>query len=64
MFTRLNCLFIGVGAQNERYLCAVYYGKTSGFEIIHGLLDKLMHLLGTKKDFKNGYYIHATNGMS
>jgi len=31
-----------VGATNKRNLCAVYCGHTSGFEIIHGLLDTVM----------------------
>lgn len=49
-----------VGARNERRLCAVYYSKTSGFEIIHGLLDRIMLLLGVPygKD-KGGYHIRA-----
>lgn len=34
-----------VGSRNERHLCAVYYNKKSGFEIIHGLLDRVMQLL-------------------
>nr|AAW24984.1 SJCHGC06626 protein [Schistosoma japonicum] len=34
-----------VGATNHRRICAVYYNKNSGFEIIHGLLDRLMQLL-------------------
>ena len=51
----------GVGARNERYLCAVYYGKTSGFEVVHGLLDKMMHLLDIVKDASDGYSIVATN---
>merc|ERR1711872_649710 len=34
-----------VGARNERHACAVYYNKSPGFEIIHGLLDRLMQLL-------------------
>ncbi|GFV98051.1 phenylalanine--tRNA ligase beta subunit [Trichonephila clavipes] len=34
-----------VGAKNERRLCAVYYNKKPGFEIIHGLLDRVMQLL-------------------
>lgn len=33
-----------VGARNERRLCAVYAGPTSGFEIIHGLVDRIMTL--------------------
>jgi len=37
-----------VGAINKRNLCAVYCGKTSGFEIVHGLLDGVMVSLGAK----------------
>lgn len=33
-----------VGAKNARRLCAVYAGPTSGFEIIHGLVDRIMTL--------------------
>ena len=53
-----------MGARNERRLCAVYYSKTSGFEVIHGLLDRLMLLLGIKfiRD-GTGYYIESTNGI-
>ncbi|TSK67194.1 Phenylalanine--tRNA ligase beta subunit [Bagarius yarrelli] len=39
-----------VGARNNRRLCAVYYNKTPGFEVIHGLLDRLMQLLDVKPD--------------
>uniref|UniRef100_A0A6G1SD82 Phenylalanine--tRNA ligase beta subunit n=1 Tax=Aceria tosichella TaxID=561515 RepID=A0A6G1SD82_9ACAR len=57
-----------VGARNERHLAAIYYGKqTSGFEIIHGLLDRVMQVLacpyiGEQQDrakCKRGYYIEA-----
>merc|ERR1719219_2239850 len=34
-----------VGARNERHMSAVYYNRTPGFEIIHGLLDRIMQLL-------------------
>lgn len=34
-----------VGARNERRLCAVNYNKSPGFEVIHGLLDRVMQLL-------------------
>lgn len=34
-----------VGAINKRNLCALYYGKTPGFETVHGLLDRVMQLL-------------------
>lgn len=33
-----------VGARNVRRLCATYAGPTSGFEIIHGLVDRVMTL--------------------
>jgi len=36
------------GAKNERRLCAVNCGKTPGFEIIHGLLDRVMQILEIK----------------
>ncbi|KAK6627846.1 hypothetical protein RUM44_010325 [Polyplax serrata] len=51
-----------VGAKNERHLCAVFCNKTSGFEIIHGLLDRLMIALAVERDFKKsdkGYYLKA-----
>lgn len=33
-----------VGARNARRVCAVYAGPTSGFEVVHGLVDRLMTL--------------------
>lgn len=33
-----------IGAKNTRRICAVYAGPTSGFEIIHGLVDRIMTL--------------------
>jgi phenylalanyl-tRNA synthetase beta chain len=33
-----------IGARNARRLCAVYAGPTSGFEVIHGLVDRVMTL--------------------
>eukprot|EP00617_Octactis_speculum_P025638 CAMPEP_0185769292 /NCGR_PEP_ID=MMETSP1174-20130828/53494_1 /TAXON_ID=35687 /ORGANISM="Dictyocha speculum, Strain CCMP1381" /LENGTH=610 /DNA_ID=CAMNT_0028454291 /DNA_START=69 /DNA_END=1901 /DNA_ORIENTATION=- len=33
-----------VGARNERHLAAVYTGFTDGFEVLHGLLDRVMTL--------------------
>ncbi|KAI1330357.1 phenylalanyl-tRNA synthetase [Xylariaceae sp. FL0255] len=32
-------------ARNERHYSAAYYGKTSGFEVVHGLLDRIMLML-------------------
>lgn len=59
-----------VKARNERHLAAVYLGKqTSGFENIHGLLDRIMqvlevHYIGGDSDKKSqgnqGYYIEAS----
>eukprot|EP01088_Endostelium_zonatum_P019587 TRINITY_DN6841_c0_g1_i2.p1 TRINITY_DN6841_c0_g1~~TRINITY_DN6841_c0_g1_i2.p1 ORF type:complete len:524 (-),score=102.88 TRINITY_DN6841_c0_g1_i2:43-1614(-) len=40
-----------VGARNERHLCAVALNKTSDFELIHGLLDRVMLLLGVTPAF-------------
>lgn len=34
-----------VGARNERRLGALYTGPTAGFEVIHGLVDRIMQLL-------------------
>ncbi|KAK5072122.1 phenylalanine--tRNA ligase subunit beta [Lithohypha guttulata] len=34
-------------ARNERHFAAAWYGKTSGFEVVHGLLDRLMAMLKT-----------------
>lgn len=36
---------VEVGARNERRVCAVSYSRSSGFEVIHGLLDRIMQLL-------------------
>lgn len=48
-----------VGAKNQRRLCAVYYNKTPGFEVIHGLLDRVMQILNIPFEKENGYYIKA-----
>lgn len=51
-----------VGARNERRLCAVNYNKTSGFEVVKGLLDRLMMLLEIPfANDKKGYYIRPCN---
>ncbi|XP_066137221.1 phenylalanine--tRNA ligase beta subunit isoform X3 [Saccopteryx bilineata] len=52
-----------VGARNYRHLCAVYYNKNPGFEIIHGLLDRVMQLLDVPPgEKKGGYVIKASEG--
>ncbi|KAL5014341.1 hypothetical protein ScPMuIL_008611 [Solemya velum] len=49
-----------VGARNERHLCAVNYNKVSGFEVIHGLLNRVMQLLEVPPtDDSSGYHIKA-----
>ncbi|XP_064385368.1 phenylalanine--tRNA ligase beta subunit-like [Halichondria panicea] len=49
-----------VGTRNHRRLCAVYYSRTPGFEVIHGLLDRVMQLLEVSftKD-GSGYFLKA-----
>ncbi|ERE86542.1 phenylalanyl-tRNA synthetase beta chain isoform 2 [Cricetulus griseus] len=54
-----------VGAKNYRHLCAVYYNKNPGFEIIHGLLDRIMQLLDVPpSEEKGGYVIKASTGSA
>lgn len=48
-----------VGARNERRVCAVNCNKFAGFEVVHGLLDRVMQLLEVKWDRKEGYYLEA-----
>ncbi|XP_011191760.2 phenylalanine--tRNA ligase beta subunit [Zeugodacus cucurbitae] len=53
-----------VGARNERRLCAVNCNKTAGFEVVHGLLDRVMQLLDVPwktGNQKQGYYLQATD---
>lgn len=57
--------FSDVGARNYRHLCAVYYNKNPGFEIIHGLLDRIMQLLDVPPgEKKRGYVIKASEGRT
>lgn len=52
-----------VGARNERRICAVNCNRTAGFEIVHGLLDRIMVLLEVPWNAKGkgsyGYYLRA-----
>ncbi|KAI9369970.1 hypothetical protein BJX61DRAFT_120209 [Aspergillus egyptiacus] len=32
-------------SRNERHFAAAWYGKTSGFEVVHGLLDRIMSMM-------------------
>ncbi|XP_071737837.1 phenylalanine--tRNA ligase beta subunit, cytoplasmic [Rutidosis leptorrhynchoides] len=52
-----------VGAINRRQLAALYCGATSGFELIHGLVDRIMEVTGTpfvSQGDKTGYYIERS----
>ncbi|KAI9806352.1 MAG: hypothetical protein M1825_006467 [Sarcosagium campestre] len=53
-------------SRNERHFSAAWYGKTSGFEVVHGLMDRIMLMLrcpfivqkhGVDGISKNGYWI-------
>lgn len=53
-----------VGARNERHLSAVFYNKNPGFEIIHGLLDRVMQLLEVPMSMdkgSGGYYLRSSD---
>ncbi|KAL1534156.1 phenylalanine--tRNA ligase [Salvia divinorum] len=53
-----------VGASNYRKLAALHCGSTSGFELIHGLVDRIMEVMGTpfvSPGDKTGYYIESSN---
>jgi len=54
---------VDVGARNRRHLCAVICGTTSLFEVIHGLLNRIMNSLNLSwKDTNRGYKIvHSSN---
>lgn len=57
-------ILIETGACNERRLCAINYNKTPGFEVVHGLLDRIMQVLDIPSDAKNGYSISPVAGQS
>jgi len=46
-----------VGASNRRHLVAIHGGMTSGFEVVHGLLDHIMVLLDIPRDADKGYSV-------
>lgn len=37
------------GTRQERHVCALYYARSAGFEVIHGLLDRLLLMLGVER---------------
>ncbi|XP_050294141.1 phenylalanine--tRNA ligase beta subunit isoform X2 [Anthonomus grandis grandis] len=53
-----------VGARNERRVCAVNCNKNAGFEVVHGLLDRIMLLLEvpwSQNRGNVGYYLKAAD---
>lgn len=42
------------GARNCRRLVATYMGPTAGFEVIHGLVDRIMALVQVRRLTKIG----------
>ncbi|CAG8616630.1 19868_t:CDS:2, partial [Racocetra fulgida] len=52
-------------ARNERHVCAIYCNKVSGFEIIHGLVNRIMDMLNVKlvsaSDNEKGYFIKESD---
>lgn len=58
-------------SRNERHFAAAWYGKSSGFEQVHGLLDRIMLMLkstfitredGLKNEKLQGYWIEEVDG--
>lgn len=58
-------------SRNVRRCAALYCGRKAGFEVVHGLLDKLMLMLdvenlgsenGNSRTGKAGYYIEQADG--
>ncbi|XP_033763908.1 LOW QUALITY PROTEIN: phenylalanine--tRNA ligase beta subunit-like [Pecten maximus] len=50
-----------VGARNDRRLCMVNYNKSSGFEIVKGMLDRVMQLLEVPMTTDDsGYHIRES----
>ena len=50
------------GARNRRNLCFAYTNTTSGFEVVHGMVDQIMSKLSLPyNDRQNGYYIEASD---
>ena len=58
-------------SRNERHFAAAWYGKSSGFEQVHGLLDRIMLMLksafitrevGLSNEEVKGYWIEEVDG--
>nr|XP_025616736.1 phenylalanine--tRNA ligase beta subunit, cytoplasmic isoform X1 [Arachis hypogaea] len=53
-----------VGAKNLRQLAALYCGANAGFEVVHGLVDRVMEKNGVpfvSSGDKSGYYIERSD---
>ncbi|KAJ3130440.1 hypothetical protein HK098_000005 [Nowakowskiella sp. JEL0407] len=51
-------------SRNQRNMCALYCSKTSGFEHIHGILDRVLAMLNVpvvQPGEKNGYFIKESS---
>lgn len=53
-----------VGARNERRIGAVNCNRSAGFEVVHGLLDRVMLLLEVPWKGESGYYLRANEDPS
>jgi len=55
-------------ARNIRHAAALWCNKTAGFEVVHGLLDRIMAMLEvpriqtTDSEAQTGYYLKETDG--
>lgn len=53
-----------VGAKNLRHLCAVQMAKTSGYEAVHGLMDRVMQLVEVPYGGATGYRLSPIDDPS
>ena len=63
-YNNIESLLVDVGARNHRHICVVNYNKSPGFEVIQGILDRIMQLTEvpySKRD--RGYYIKEAQGI-
>ena len=57
-------------ARNVRHAAAIWCNKSAGFEVVHGLLDKVMKTLEVKRisasdtNSESGYYLKEKDGKS
>ncbi len=57
--------FSDVGARNHRHICVVNYNKAPGFEVIQGLLDRIMQLVEVPYSKTGpGYYLKEAQGIN